>query len=236
MTSDEIIKVPIDHAFGTFVMLREIAYQLALENERKAKKDEQEEVDHDLARAIDHWLIDNSLASREDSKRDAVGERGNLPAAHRWGLLHRLWTKAVGTPGYDKKEWQELETVLNCAPAAPHVASIGDPSDEAARDPLRAEIQKAKEHLWTDALDWKCSCGWVNFAHRTTCRNCGARRPRNQSDEGCIGCVLQPGVPVKIYPTCPVHSVMWRPGVNQEPGSPIDKPAQESSTQSKETA
>ena len=24
-------------------------------------------------------------------------------------LLHRLWTKAVGTPDYDKSEWKELE-------------------------------------------------------------------------------------------------------------------------------
>lgn len=27
-------------------------------------------------------------------------------------LLHRLWTKAVGTPGYDKREWKELEKLL----------------------------------------------------------------------------------------------------------------------------
>lgn len=24
-------------------------------------------------------------------------------------LLHHLWTLAVGTPGYDKREWVELE-------------------------------------------------------------------------------------------------------------------------------
>ena len=27
-------------------------------------------------------------------------------------LLHDLWTKAVGTPGYSKREWQALEIVL----------------------------------------------------------------------------------------------------------------------------
>ena len=27
-------------------------------------------------------------------------------------LLHRLWTKAVGTPDYDKREWKELESRL----------------------------------------------------------------------------------------------------------------------------
>ena len=26
--------------------------------------------------------------------------------------LHRLWTKAVGTPSYEKKEWQELDSAL----------------------------------------------------------------------------------------------------------------------------
>ena len=28
-------------------------------------------------------------------------------------LLHILWTKAVGTEGYDKKEWQLLEAYVN---------------------------------------------------------------------------------------------------------------------------
>lgn len=27
-------------------------------------------------------------------------------------LLHVLWTKAVGTHGYKKREWQELERIL----------------------------------------------------------------------------------------------------------------------------
>lgn len=30
-------------------------------------------------------------------------------------LLHILWTKAVGTPGYVKAEWKQLETILNRA-------------------------------------------------------------------------------------------------------------------------
>ena len=29
-------------------------------------------------------------------------------------LLHRLWTKAVGTPGYVKDEWLALEALLQC--------------------------------------------------------------------------------------------------------------------------
>lgn len=29
-----------------------------------------------------------------------------------WNLLHRLWSKAVGQPGYVKAQWQRLEAVL----------------------------------------------------------------------------------------------------------------------------
>jgi hypothetical protein len=28
------------------------------------------------------------------------------------GIFHTLWTKAVGTPGYSKREWQELEAII----------------------------------------------------------------------------------------------------------------------------
>jgi hypothetical protein len=28
-------------------------------------------------------------------------------------LLHTLWTKAVGTEGYNKKEWQKLNVILS---------------------------------------------------------------------------------------------------------------------------
>lgn len=28
-------------------------------------------------------------------------------------ILHRLWTKAVGTPDYDKEEWMELEKLVH---------------------------------------------------------------------------------------------------------------------------
>lgn len=33
------------------------------------------------------------------------------PEVHR--LFHTLWTKAVGTAGYDKHEWQTMQRVLN---------------------------------------------------------------------------------------------------------------------------
>ncbi len=41
-------------------------------------------------------------------------------------LLHRLWTKAVGTLGYDKSEWGALEEILlRLAPPTASVMSIG---------------------------------------------------------------------------------------------------------------
>lgn len=30
-------------------------------------------------------------------------------------LFYRLWTKAVGTPDYDKEEWKRLEKILQKA-------------------------------------------------------------------------------------------------------------------------
>ncbi|MEE8112716.1 MAG: hypothetical protein V3T23_00035 [Nitrososphaerales archaeon] len=32
--------------------------------------------------------------------------------AEKHRILHTLWTKAVGTPDYDKSEWRELEEIL----------------------------------------------------------------------------------------------------------------------------
>ena len=29
-----------------------------------------------------------------------------------WNRLHTLWTRAVGTEGYDKREWEELGEVI----------------------------------------------------------------------------------------------------------------------------
>ena len=28
------------------------------------------------------------------------------------GLYHKLWSKDVGTPGYDKRDWMELQRLL----------------------------------------------------------------------------------------------------------------------------
>lgn len=47
---------------------------------------------------------------RADTIMDAIEKNeDNGPMSE---LLHRLWTKAVGTEGYVKGEWQSLETVL----------------------------------------------------------------------------------------------------------------------------
>ncbi len=36
--------------------------------------------------------------------------KGKIVAPH--GILHKLWTKAVGTDGYNKREWAELEALI----------------------------------------------------------------------------------------------------------------------------
>lgn len=34
------------------------------------------------------------------------------PGTDLYGMFHRLWTKAVGTEKYSKKEWQEFEQLI----------------------------------------------------------------------------------------------------------------------------
>lgn len=41
-----------------------------------------------------------------------LSPRRNFATIHTHHLLHHLWTKAVGTAGYDKAEWIELERRL----------------------------------------------------------------------------------------------------------------------------
>lgn len=39
-----------------------------------------------------------------------MAERENYRRVHL--ALHTLWSKAVGQPGYDKKQWKELEAAV----------------------------------------------------------------------------------------------------------------------------
>jgi hypothetical protein len=39
-------------------------------------------------------------------------------------LLQKLWTKAVGTPDYDKEEWKALERAVGFQAATPHVTTV----------------------------------------------------------------------------------------------------------------
>lgn len=59
-------------------------------------------------------------------------------------LLHRLWTKAVGTPEYDKAEWMELERRLALAFfRAPGQASGSDGKQELRLSPAAVERWQA---------------------------------------------------------------------------------------------
>lgn len=61
-----------------------------------------------------------------------------------WHLFHRLWTKAVGTPDYVKKEWQELERRIDASPTdvpdAPEAPA--SPSGSQARPTAWARLLK----------------------------------------------------------------------------------------------
>lgn len=55
----------------------------------------------------------------------------NVVSTHEMHLFHKLWTKAVGTPGYDKSEWQALERQLSRALDAQRVAAEVQAAEEA---------------------------------------------------------------------------------------------------------
>jgi hypothetical protein len=42
-----------------------------------------------------------------------------------FNLLHHLWTKAVGTPYYEKREWAQLEALILDAYGGPPHKSVG---------------------------------------------------------------------------------------------------------------
>lgn len=50
-------------------------------------------------------------------------------------ILHRLWTKAVGTPDYDKEEWMELEKLV-------HTGIITQLKNEHEKTKLRRKVNE----------------------------------------------------------------------------------------------
>ena len=55
------------------------------------------------------------------------------------GILHKLWTKAVGTDGYDKEQWKELELLV-------HAGLATEPDTFAcAHSKLLHEVQQLRE-------------------------------------------------------------------------------------------
>lgn len=56
-------------------------------------------------------------------------EAADVKVPDQWHvLLHRLWSKAVGAPGYVKDEWMELDTILSQAAAKLLRKQTEDPS------------------------------------------------------------------------------------------------------------
>ncbi len=57
------------------------------------------------------WLVERKRKMFENRKH----LEGALTMKINRHLFYALWDKAVGTPGYDKKQWQELEAQINDA-------------------------------------------------------------------------------------------------------------------------
>lgn len=75
-------------------------------------------------------------------------------------LLHRLWTRAVGTPGYVKNDWKEMERLLRQRPdVSPYqhkkpVALFFDLHDKARSQPdYDADQWRAFAACFDDALE-----------------------------------------------------------------------------------
>jgi len=104
-----------------------------------------------------------------DRERGEGEKQDTAPDEHGFGdeVLHRVWTKAVGTEGYDKAEWRELEalvhagitarkpTVTNEEQAIGHVFGMGaqslDPMSFEALEDLLTKIVRAR-HLGRDSF------------------------------------------------------------------------------------
>ena len=60
-------------------------------------------------------------------------------------LLHVLWTKAVGTPDYDKREWKALEQAIEDAQGMCQVPAQS--AQDAKLAALDGQIDAALRHL-----------------------------------------------------------------------------------------
>ncbi len=54
----------------------------------------------------------SGLGNEIEEKQMRDEEKIKEERAEKHRILHTLWTKAVGTPDYDKSEWRELEEIL----------------------------------------------------------------------------------------------------------------------------
>jgi hypothetical protein len=58
-------------------------------------------------------------ARRINEAQEAYFESKRPPHPDWWHKLHNLWTKAVGQPNYNKREWAEFEAVISKATSKP---------------------------------------------------------------------------------------------------------------------
>lgn len=63
-------------------------------------------------------------------------------------LFHRLWTKAVGTEGYVKSEWQEFEKILRVSDSPALKIGQSAPPWVAAPEEVRAAIKRRLTPGW----------------------------------------------------------------------------------------
>jgi hypothetical protein len=70
-----------------------------------------------------------------------------------WELFHRKWTRDVGTEGYNKKEWVELETEI--------LAIIAKKNKDNTMGPLE-DIREASIDKSCSELAWLLANTWLS--------------------------------------------------------------------------
>jgi hypothetical protein len=119
-------------------------------------------------------------------------------------MFHRLWTKAVGTPDYVKREWQKLEEALDIAgPTKPQEAISLDwlrEINERSKDDRAIIVGSEVRMMVEEIFRLRAALASTEASPTGECIECGCPRYVGQDGGGgyvdrCqrIGCAHEPG-------------------------------------------
>jgi hypothetical protein len=168
MTSDEIKNATNLDSQYFWLWLKEIAYQLAVSNERNAKKDQQEELDI-FAQDTERRLMKNMSVASPVGTDSSTEVRGEIcrEGWHRFNEFRA--TKPYELP---PDYWR----CLNCGWTRAEIQAVQPSANTRTTrsDPQTAAVQPQKVEKPGEESDWRCpNCQHVNFPVRRSCGSCG---------------------------------------------------------------